>query len=66
MTAAAIGSAYYSLPAGCGYYSAYSYYHCGGAWYAPSYQGDDVTYVVVEAPEGAPAEPDSATTVITH
>ena len=33
----------------------------GGAWYQPMYEGDDVTYVVVEAPAGsenaAPSEP---------
>lgn len=62
MTAAAIGSMYYHLPPSCSYYSAYSYYNCGGAWYQPSYQGDDVTYVVVEAPEGY--EEDSTTVVV--
>ena len=50
MTAAAVyGSAYYALPAGCSpYYT--SYYHCGGAYYAPQYQGDTVVYVSVPDP----------------
>ena len=51
ITSAAIGSMYYSLPPNCGYM--YSYYNCGGVWYEPQYQGESVTYVVVEAPEGA-------------
>lgn len=53
VTAAAIGSMYYSLPPGCAPrpYGAYSYYYCGSTWYAPQYQGDQVTYVVVEEPK---------------
>jgi hypothetical protein len=50
---AAVGSMFYGVPAGCGWYSTWSSYYCGGAWYAPQYQGDDVTYVVVEAPAGS-------------
>jgi len=53
-TAAAIGSMAYALPSGCGtvYTYGHPYYNCGGTYYQPQYQGDDVTYVVVEAPEG--------------
>ena len=52
-----MGSMYYSLPPGCSnyYYGANPYYNCGGAWYAPQYQGSDVTYVVVEQPAGEPS-----------
>jgi hypothetical protein len=55
LTAAAIGSVYYSLPPGCSpyYYGAASYYGCGGAWYQPQYVGTSVQYTVVEAPPGA-------------
>jgi len=59
VTAAAIGSVAYSLPSGCGSFTTagYPYYSCDGVYYAPQYSGDDVSYVVVEAPEGAqPAE----------
>jgi hypothetical protein len=54
LTAAAIGSVAYSLPSGCGSYYAYGhpYYNCGGTYYQPQYQGTDVTYVVVQPPEG--------------
>ena len=64
LTAAAIGSIAYSLPAGCGSFYAYGnpYYNCGGTYYAPQYQGDNVTYVVVEQPEGAPADVSTTTT----
>src|SRR5204863_31471 len=54
LTAAAIGSTYYSLPpTGCSPYpyASYTYYHCGSAWYQPQYQGTQVTYVTVEAPQ---------------
>ena len=52
VTAAAIGSMYYTLPPSCSPYpySGHSYYYCGGAYYSPRYQGDTVTYVVVEKP----------------
>jgi len=54
LTAMAIGSVAYALPAGCGnyYYGGNPYYNCGGTYYQPQYSGTDVTYVVVEAPEG--------------
>jgi hypothetical protein len=51
-TAAVIGSAYYSLPAGCvqQHYGGVVYYHCGSAWYTPQYAGSDIAYVVVSPP----------------
>ncbi|HVK86488.1 MAG TPA: hypothetical protein VM513_20355 [Kofleriaceae bacterium] len=61
LTAAAVGSVAYSLPSGCGSYNyaGSPYYNCGGTYYAPQYSGEDVTYVVVENPEGG-----STTTVV--
>jgi hypothetical protein len=58
LTAAAIGSIAYSLPGGCGSFYTYGspYYNCGGVYYAPQYSGTDITYVVVENPEGGSAE----------
>lgn len=58
VTAAAIGSVAYSLPYGCNsfYYSASPYYNCGGTYYAPQYSGTDVTYIVVDDPDGADVE----------
>ena len=52
VTAAAIGSRYYALPAGCGPYpyGGFTYYSCGGNWYKPTYQGDTVVYIVVNKP----------------
>jgi len=52
VTSAAIGSMMYSLPPACSTrpYGGMTYYYCGGAWYAPQYQGDQVVYVVVNAP----------------
>jgi hypothetical protein len=32
-----------------------TYYNCDGAWYQPQYVGTQITYVVVDAPEGAAA-----------
>jgi hypothetical protein len=59
LTAAAVGSVAYSLPAGCSPY--YGYYSCGGVYYQPQYEGDNVTYLVVPGPEGAaPAAEGSA------
>jgi len=57
---AAIGSMVYALPAGCPpyVYGGVTYNHCGGAWYAPQFEGTETTYIVVEAPPGAP--PDTA------
>jgi hypothetical protein len=43
-----VGSVAYSLPSGCSPYS--YYYNCGGVYYQPQYQGDNVTYVVVDNP----------------
>ena len=56
ITAAAIGSIAYALPSGCGNFYVYGspYYNCGGTYYAPQYSGGDVTYIVVEQPEGSP------------
>jgi hypothetical protein len=28
-----------------------SYYQCGSTWYQPSYQGGNVTYIVVSPPQ---------------
>ena len=61
VTAAAWGSIYYSLPAGCSPYPYYSYYSCGGVYYEPRYQGDTVVYVTVPPPTGSGA----STTVTT-
>jgi len=51
-TAAAVGSTYYDVPAGCPPYTSggYTYYSCGGAYYQPEYQGDTVVYTTVPAP----------------
>ena len=51
-TAAAVGSAYYALPAGCSPYTLYGYryYTCGGTWYRQSSQGGSTVYVVVSDP----------------
>jgi hypothetical protein len=48
-TAIAVGSMYYSVPAGCPIVHTYAvpYYHCGGHYYRQEMQGDDVVYVVV-------------------
>lgn len=53
VTTAAIGSMMYSLPPACAPrpYGGMTYYYCGGAWYAPQYQGDQVVYVTVNAPQ---------------
>lgn len=52
VTSAALGSRYYSLPPACSPYpySGYTYYSCGGTYYAPRYEGDTVVYVVVDRP----------------
>lgn len=59
LTAAAMGSWYYSLPGGCSPYpySGYSYYSCGGAYYAPQYEGDTIVYVTVPDPKTGQAPP---------
>jgi len=53
---AIVGSYAYALPYGCNsyYYGGFPYYGCGGAWYQPYYEGDDITYVVVDEPQGQP------------
>lgn len=58
-TAAAIGSAYYTLPPGCPpyYWSGYTYYSCGGAYYEPRYEGTSVVYVTVPDPSGGTQPP---------
>jgi hypothetical protein len=48
-TAAVVGSMYASLPPSCGAYMT-SYYYCGGVYYQPRYEGDNVTYVIVDKP----------------
>ena len=52
VTAAVVGSMVYTLPAGCTTVVRYdvSYRQCGSTWYEPRYSGNDVTYVVIEAP----------------
>jgi hypothetical protein len=58
VTAAAIGSTVYALPPSCpvAVYGGVTYNHCGGVWYQPEFEGTETTYIVVESPEGAPAE----------
>jgi hypothetical protein len=53
-SAALIGSMFYALPAGCPpyYWGGYGYYHCGGAFYEPRYEGDTIVYVTVPDPSG--------------
>lgn len=52
VTAAVVGSVVYSLPSGCTTVirAGISYRQCGSVWYEPRYSGNDVTYVVIEAP----------------
>ena len=52
VTSAVVGSRYYALPPGCAPYpySGLTYYSCGGAYYAPRYEGDTVVYLVVDRP----------------
>ncbi len=51
-TAAAIGSRHRHLPASCTIYDYQErrYYHCGGVYYQPVYDGPEVIYIVVEKP----------------
>jgi hypothetical protein len=55
-----MGSMYYSLPPACSPYAwgGYGYYHCGGMYYEPRYEGDTVVYVTIPDPSGgkAPAQ----------
>ncbi len=49
----------YSLPYGCAttiVRAGVSYYHCGGIWYRPTYQGTTVIYVVEDIDQGANTE----------
>ncbi|HEA69991.1 MAG TPA: hypothetical protein ENI07_24750 [Desulfobacterales bacterium] len=50
--AVAIGTRHTYLPTGCTSYDYYGrpYYHCGGVYYQPVYDGPDVVYVVVDKP----------------
>ena len=52
--AAAIGSAWYSLPADCPpyYWDSTIYYSCDGSYFLPQYEGDTVVYVTVQDPSG--------------
>jgi hypothetical protein len=52
--AMAYGAYYYSLPHDCSpyYWGGYDYYHCGGVYYEPRYEGDTVVYVTVPDPSG--------------
>lgn len=53
VTAAAIGASYYALPPACAPYPwhSYTYYHCGGVYYKPQYQGDTIVYITVAKPQ---------------
>ena len=48
----AIGSRHTHLPPSCTSYDYYGrpYYHCGGVYYQPVYDGPEVVYVVVDKP----------------
>ena len=47
-----IGSIVASLPPSCPSMYVYggTYYHCGGVYYQPQYQGSNVTYIIVNSP----------------
>lgn len=52
-TAVPIGTTIMSLPAGCSSVSAPgggTYFNCDGVYYQPSYQGNTLVYIVVQAP----------------
>lgn len=51
-TAVAIGTRVVTLPPVCSNITVYGrpYYHCGGTYYQPLYDGPDVVYVVVDNP----------------
>jgi hypothetical protein len=53
ITAAAIGSVVYSLPASCSsvYVNGVTYEQCSDGWYQPQFTGTSTTYVVVGAPQ---------------
>ena len=52
LTAAAIGSVVYSVPASCTVtvVNGISFQHCGSVWYEPQFVGTQVSYVVVSPP----------------
>ena len=52
VTGIVIGSVVASLPPSCPSMYVYggTYYHCGGVYYQPQYQGSNVTYVIVNSP----------------
>ena len=46
----------YALPYGCSVTrvrGGVSYYHCGGIWYRPTYQGTTVVYIIEDIDSGA-------------
>lgn len=51
-TIAVVGSIVNTLPSGCTTIvtNGVSYRQCGSTWYEPRYSGNNVTYVVIEAP----------------
>ena len=51
-TVAGIGSRHTHLPPSCTSYDYYGrpYYHCGGVYYQPVYDGPNVVYIVVDKP----------------
>ena len=53
MGAAVVGSVVNALPPDCTtvIVNNVSYRQCGSTWHEPRYSGDDVTYIVVEAPQ---------------
>ena len=49
----------YALPYGCAttrYRAGVRYYHCGGVWYRPAYQGNTQVYIVEDIDPGANTE----------
>lgn len=52
VTAVAIGTVVTTLPAGCNEIrvNGVPYHNCGTTYYQPRYEGQNVTYIVVEAP----------------
>ncbi len=53
ITAAAIGSTVYALPADCvtTVVNGIAYNHCGDTWYQPQFEGTTTSYVVVSPPQ---------------
>lgn len=53
ITAAAIGSVTYALPADCSVtiVNGITYQNCAGTWYEPQFNGTTTTYIVVEPPQ---------------